>query len=138
MMSQQWTKADPEWCRIETVVHGMIIDEAIQKLIANGGSADVDRVIQQALLIVLTLVLDPQFSESSYGFMEGRGAHMALLKSQEYVKQGYQWVVESDLSKFFDRVNHDILMSLVAKVLEDKIIQKLIRLYLKAGIMEEG
>ena len=98
----------------------------------------IDRVIQQALVIVLTPVFDPQFSEYSYGFREGRSAHMAVLKAQEYVKNGYNWVVEMDLSKFFDRVNHDILMSRIAKVVEDKMILKLIRRYLNAGIMEGG
>lgn len=71
----------------------------------------IDRVIQQALVNVLTPMFDPQFSDNSYGFRQGRSAQMAVLKAQEFIKQGYNWVVELDLSKFFDRVNHDILMS---------------------------
>ena len=192
MTSREWTKADPEWCRIETVVYGMTIEEAIQKVISNHGSAGVDhvtvdelrdywnkhggtirqkiiegsyiplpvkrvdipkpnggtrmlgipsvidRVIQQALVNVLTPMFDPQFSDNSYGFRQGRSAQMAVLKAQEFIKQGYNWVVELDLSKFFDSVNHDILMSRVAKVVEDKKILKLIRRYLNAGIMENG
>lgn len=97
-----------------------------------------DRVIQQALVIVLNPVFDPQFSEFSYGFRERRSAQMAVQKAQEYIKEGYRWVVEIDLSKFFDRVNHDILMSRVTKVVEDKAILKLIRRYLNAGITEDG
>ena len=192
MTNHQWTKADPKWCRIETVVHGVTIGEAIRKVVANRGSAGVDRVtvqeledywkqhgetirqkiikgtyiplpvkrvdipkpnggtrmlgiptvidrvIQQALVIVLNPMFDPQFSEFSYGFREGRSAQMAVQKAQEYIKEGYRWVVGIDLSKFFDRVNHDILMSRVAKVVEDKAILKLIRCYLNAGIMENG
>ncbi|CDE78510.1 reverse transcriptase (EC 2.7.7.49) [Sutterella sp. CAG:521] len=98
----------------------------------------IDRVIQQALVNVLTPMFDPQFSDNSYGFRQGRSAQMAVLKAQEFIKQGYNWVVELDRSKFFDRVNHDILMSRVAKVVEDKKILKLIRRYLNAGIMENG
>lgn len=98
----------------------------------------IDRVIQQALVNVLTPMFDPQFSDKSYGFRQGRSAQMAVLKAQEFIKQGYNWVVQLDLSKFFDRVNHDILMSRMAKVVEDKKILKLIRRYLNAGIMENG
>ena len=187
-----WTKADPRWCNIDTVVNPIIIDEALSKVIANRGSGGVDhistselrdywlkygetirqkivqgtyiplpvkrvdipkpngdkrmlgipsvidRVIQQALVNVLEPVFDPQFSEFSYGFRKGRNAHQAVLQAQSYVKNGNKWVVELDLSKFFDRVNHDILMNRVARVVEDKKILKLIRRYLNAGIMEDG
>lgn len=98
----------------------------------------IDRVIQQALVNVLEPVFDSQFSEFSYGFRKGRNAQQAVLQAQSYIKDGHRWVVELDLSKFFDRVNHDILMSRVAKVVEDKKILKLIRRYLNAGIMEDG
>lgn len=187
-----WTKADPRWCNIDTVINPIIIDEALSKVIANRGSGGVDhintselrdywlkygetirqkivqgtyiplpvkrvdipkpnggkrmlgipsvidRVIQQALVNVLEPVFDSQFSEFSYGFRKGRNAHQALLQAQSYVKNGNQWVVELDLSKFFDRVNHDILMNRVARVVEDKKILKLIRRYLNAGIMQDG
>ena len=187
-----WTKADPRWCNIDTVVNPIIIDEALSKVIANRGSGGVDhistselrdywlkygetirqkivqgtyiplpvkrvdipkpngdkrmlgipsvidRVIQQALVNVLEPVFDPQFSEFSYGFRKGRNAYQAVLQAQSYVKNGNKWVVELDLSKFFDRVNHDILMNRVARVVEDKKILKLIRRYLNAGIMEDG
>ena len=173
-----WTKADPRWCNIDTVVNPIIIDEALSKVIANRGSGGVDhistselrdywlkygetirqkivqgtyiplpvkrvdipkpngdkrmlgipsvidRVIQQALVNVLEPVFDPQFSEFSYGFRKGRNAHQAVLQAQSYVKNGNKWVVELDLSKFFDRVNHDILMNRVARVVEDKKILK--------------
>lgn len=98
----------------------------------------IDRVIQQSLVITLERAFEPQFSQHSYGFRIGRSAHMALETSRKFVTSGYKWVVEIDLSKFFDRVNHDILMSRIAKVVDDKKILKLIRRYLNAGIMENG
>lgn len=110
----------------------------------NGGTrmlgipTTLDRTIQQAIAMELMEDFEPQFSESSYGFRPYRNAQMAVQKAQEFVKDGYKWVVEIDLSKFFDRVNHDILMSRVAKVIDDKAILKLIRRYLNAGIMENG
>lgn len=97
-----------------------------------------DRCIQQALVMTLQPTFEKQFSDHSYGFRPGRNAQMAVEQAQKYIKDGYRWVVEIDLSKFFDRVNHDILMSRVAKVIEDKAILKLIRRYLNAGIMENG
>jgi len=98
----------------------------------------VDRCIQQALVLTLQPTFEKQFSDYSFGFRPGRNAQMAVEQAQKYIKDGYRWVVEIDLSKFFDRVNHDILMSRVAKVVEDKAILKLIRRYLNAGIMEDG
>lgn len=98
----------------------------------------VDRCIQQALVLTLQPTFEKQFSDYSFGFRPGRNAQMAIEQAQKYIKDGYRWVVEIDLSKFFDRVNHDILMSRVAKVVEDKAILKLIRRYLNAGIMEDG
>lgn len=97
-----------------------------------------DRLIQQALLQVLNPIFDKDFSESSYGFRAGRSAHQAVLKAQEYVKQGKQWVVDIDLEKFFDRVNHDILMSRIARKVKDKRILLLIRRFLQAGVMDKG
>lgn len=98
----------------------------------------VDRLVQQAILQVLEPIIDPTFSESSYGFRPKRSAHQALKKAQEYVKEGYQVVVDIDLEKFFDRVNHDILMSKLAKRIKDKRLLKIIRCFLEAGMMKQG
>jgi RNA-directed DNA polymerase len=98
----------------------------------------VDRLIQQAVLQVLDPVFDPGFSESSFGFRVGRSAHQAVLKAREYVASGKRWVVDLDLEKFFDRVNHDVLMSRVARKVRDKRVLHLLRRYLQAGIMNGG
>ena len=97
-----------------------------------------DRFIQQALLQVLSPIYDPTFSSSSYGFRPGRNAHQALRQAKEYIAQGYEWVVDIDLEKCFDRINHDILMGRIARRISDKRILKLIRRYLQAGIMVNG
>ena len=97
-----------------------------------------DRFIQQAILQVLTPIFDPHFSESSYGFRPGRSAHDAVLKARQYVEEGYRCVVDIDLEKFFDTVNHDMLMARVARRVKDKRLLKLIRRYLTSGIMYEG
>lgn len=98
----------------------------------------VDRLIQQALLQVLQPIIDPTFSEHSHGFRPGRSAHGAVKQAQSYVHEGRQVVVDVDLEKFFDRVNHDILMDRLAKRVTDKRVLGLIRRYLQAGIMAEG
>ncbi len=97
-----------------------------------------DRLIQQALLQVLQPLFDPTFSDHSYGFRPGRRAHDAVRRAQGYVQGGRRWVVDVDLEKFFDRVNHDILMGKLAKRIEDKRILRLIRRYLEAGVMLNG
>jgi group II intron reverse transcriptase/maturase len=97
-----------------------------------------DRLIQQALLQVLQPRIDPTFSEHSYGFRPGRRAHDAVLEAQRYVQDGYRVVVDVDLEKFFDRVNHDILMARLARRIDDKAVLRLIRRYLVAGIMDGG
>jgi len=98
----------------------------------------VDRLIQQALLQKLDPIFDPGFSESSYGFRPGRSAHQAVLKARQYVAEGKRWVVDLDIEKFFDRVNHDVLMARVARKIKDKRVLRLIRGYLQAGIMDGG
>ena len=98
----------------------------------------VDRLIQQALLQVLQPIIDPGFSEHSYGFRPGRSAHGAVRQAMSHVQAGYRVVVDVDLEKFFDRVNHDILMDRLAKRIADKRVLRLIRRYLQAGILAHG
>ena len=98
----------------------------------------VDRLIQQALLQVLQPIIDPTFSEHSHGFRPRRSAHGAVLEAEQYVREGYRIVVDVDLEKFFDRVNHDILMDRMAKRIGDKRVLRLIRRYLGAGVMAGG
>ena len=98
----------------------------------------VDRLIQQALHQVLSPLFEPSFSESSYGFRPQRSAQQAVLKAREYVRAGRRWVVDIDLEKFFDRVNHDVLMSRLARRIKDKRVLRLIRRYLQAGMMSHG
>jgi RNA-directed DNA polymerase len=95
----------------------------------------VDRLVQQAIHQVLDPILDPTFSEASYGFRPKRSAHQALKQAQKYVEEGYEIGVDIDLEAFFDRVNHDILMSRLAKRIEDKRLLKIIRGFLEAGMM---
>ena len=98
----------------------------------------VDRLIQQALHQVLSPHFEPNFSESSYGFRPNRSAQQAVVKAREHVREGRRWVVDIDLEKFFDRVNHDILMSRLARRIKDKRVLRLIRRYLQAGMMSDG
>jgi len=97
-----------------------------------------DRFIQQALAQVLTQIFDKTFSESSFGFRPGRSAHDAVRSAKNHVESGKRWVVDMDLEKFFDRVNHDILMSRIAKRVKDKRVLLLIRRFLQSGVMENG
>lgn len=98
----------------------------------------VDRVIQQAIAQVLMKIYDPHFSEHSYGFRPGRNAHDATEQVLEYLNEGYQWVIDLDIEKYFDTVNHDKLISIVRQRVNDKTTLHLIRSFLKAGIMEDG
>ena len=98
----------------------------------------IDRLIQQAIAQVLTPMFEEVFSPHSYGFRPGRSAHQAIEQSQEYIREGYDWVVDIDLEKFFDRVNHDMLMARVARMVKDKRVLKLIRAYLESGVMVNG
>jgi RNA-directed DNA polymerase len=110
-------------------------DGGVRKL---GIPTAVDRVIGQAIHQELEPVFEPGFSESSYGFRRGRSAHQAVERARRYVNEGRRWVVDIDLEKFFDRVNHDVLMSRVARRVRDKRLLRLIRRYLQAGIMVDG
>jgi RNA-directed DNA polymerase len=98
----------------------------------------IDRVIQQAMVQVLQMQFEPTFSDFSYGFRPGRSAEDAVRKAQEYMAEGYKHVVDLDLSKFFDTVNHDLLMTFVDRTLDDKDIRRLIFCYLKSGVMADG
>jgi RNA-directed DNA polymerase len=98
----------------------------------------VDRLIQQALHQVLSPIFEPDFSESSYGFRPGRSAHQAVRQAREHVAEGRRWVADLDLEKFFDRVNHDVLMSRLARKISDKRVLRTIRRYLQAGMMTGG
>jgi len=97
-----------------------------------------DRVIQQSILQVLEPMFEPMFSRSSYGFRPRRSALMALSVARDYVQDGYVYVVDMDLEKFFDRVNHDILMSKLARYIRDKRLLRIIRRYLEAGLLQDG
>ena len=97
-----------------------------------------DRLVQQAVMQVLQRQWDPTFSQYCYGFRPRRSAHHAVAQAQQYIAQGYGWVIDLDLEKFFDRVNHDKLMGQIAKRVEDKRLLKLIRAFLNAGVMENG
>jgi RNA-directed DNA polymerase len=110
-------------------------DGGVRKL---GIPTVLDRFIQQAVMQVLQRQWDQTFSEYSYGFRPGRSAHQAVAQAQQYIAAGYSWVVDLDLEKFFDRVNHDKLMGQVAKRVEDKRLLKLIRAFLNAGVLENG
>src|ERR1700758_4050643 len=110
-------------------------DGGVRKL---GIPSTLDRFIQQAVMQVLQRRWDRTFSNHSYGFRPGRSAHQAVTQAQQYIAEGYGWVVDFDLEKFFDRVQHDKLMGQIAKRVEDKRLLKLIRAFLNAGVMENG
>lgn len=97
-----------------------------------------DRLIQQAMHQVLMPIFDPDFSASSYGFRPGRSAHDAVLAARSHVTSGRRFVLDLDLEKFFDRMNHDVLMARVALKVKDKKVLRLIRRYLQAGLMTGG
>jgi RNA-directed DNA polymerase len=110
-------------------------DGGVRKL---GIPTVLDRLVQQAVLQVLQRSWDSTFSEHSHGFRPRRSAHQAVAKAQQYIAAGHRWVVDLDLEKFFDRVNHDKLMTAIARRISDKRLLRLIRAFLKAGVMENG
>jgi len=97
-----------------------------------------DRLIQQAIAQVMMPIFDPEFSDASYGFRPGRSAHGAIYKAREYIKEGFRVAVDMDLSKFFDKVNHDVLMHRMARKIKDKRVLALIGKYLRAGVVVNG
>lgn len=110
-------------------------DGGVRKL---GIPAVVDRIIQQATAQELTPIFEPQFYENSYGYRPGKSARMAIQKVKEYAEQGYKYAVEIDLSKYFDTLNHDLLMNRMREQVKDKRVIELVKRYLKSGVMENG
>ena len=141
-----WLKA--HWAQVREQLLGQtyrpkpVLRKAIPK--PDGGTRNLgiptvlDRFIQQALLQVLAQIFSPQFSVSSYAYQEGRSAHDAVRAARRFVVEGNEWVVDLDIEKFFDQVNHDILMRLVAEKVHDKRVLKLIGRFLRSGVMVEG
>ncbi len=137
-----------EWSRIRgELLEGRYKPKSVRRVMipktgggerALGIPTVVDRLIQQAVHQVISLIFEKDFSNSSYGYRPGRSAQQAVEQARQYVSEGRRWVVDMDLEKFFDRVNHDILMARVARKVEDKRILLLIRRYLQAGVMEDG
>jgi RNA-directed DNA polymerase len=139
---------DANWPTLKTsILEGTYRPQAVRKVEIpkpKGGTRMLgiatvkDRLLQQAIAQWLSPKYEEEFSNYSYGFREGRNAHQAVMQAQQYLSEGYEWIIELDLDNFFDRVNHDKLMGLLAKRIEDKRTLKLIRSYLNSGIMEDG
>lgn len=143
---REWSRANKE-ALIASLLDGTYKPQAVRgvQIPKPGGGVRqlgiptvVDRLVQQAMVQVLEPLLDPTFSESSFGFRPGRGAHDALRQARQYVSEGRTIVVDVDLEKFFDRVNHDVLMGRLARRVGDKRLLKIVRRFLEAGMMQEG
>lgn len=147
-VGELWSFCQEHWTKIrEQIIEGTYKPTPVKKVEIpkpGGGKRKlgipcvIDRLILQALHQVLTPIFDGGFSDNSFGFRPNRSAHDALKRSGEYIALGHRWVVNIDLEQFFDRVNHDILMGRIARKVEDKGVLKLIRIYLQAGIMDNG
>lgn len=148
-IEELWGYCQNHWARIrEELFSGAYVPQPIRRVEIpkpdGGGTRTLgiptvlDRMIQQALLLVLQPVFDPTFSDGSFGFRPGRSAHGAIVHAREPIAAGHGWVVDLDLEKFFDRVNHDVLMARVARRVKDKRVLLLTRRYLQAGMMEGG
>ena len=143
---KDWLKAN--WPRVKAaLLDGTYLPQAVRRVDIpkpQGGVRTlgvptvVDRLIQQALNQAMQPIFEPTFSDASYGFRPGRSAQQAVRKATEYIRAGKRWVVDMDLEKFFDRVNHDVLMARVARQVQDKQVLRLIRRFLEAGMMADG
>jgi len=144
-----WGYCQKHWARVrEELLGGTFCPQPVRQVeIPKPGGQGVrtlgiptvlDRMIQQALLQVLTPIFDPTFSEASFGFRPGRSTHDAVKTARAHIASGHRWVVDVDLEKFFDRVNHDVLMARVARGVKDKRVLRLIRRFLQAGVMSGG